>query len=66
VVCLPGTDRRKVTAELRKRFAEQAKVVVVPFDRHLARGGRLDPTKVAPRTREAYLEIAAQLAAPRR
>ncbi|MGW1678631.1 MinD/ParA family ATP-binding protein [Saccharopolyspora sp. NPDC002376] len=65
VVCLPGTDRRKVTAELRKRFAEQAKIVVVPFDRHLARGGQLDPTKVAPRTREAYLEIAAQLAAPR-
>jgi MinD-like ATPase involved in chromosome partitioning or flagellar assembly len=63
VVCLPGTSHREVTRELRKRFGERTgRIIAVPFDSQLARGGTLSPAGVSPRTRESYLEIAAQLA----
>jgi MinD-like ATPase involved in chromosome partitioning or flagellar assembly len=37
-------------------------VVVVPFDEHLATGSELDLTRLRPRTRDAYLDLAALVA----
>jgi MinD-like ATPase involved in chromosome partitioning or flagellar assembly len=37
-------------------------VVEVPHDPHLATGGRIDPGRLRPATRDAFLELAAAVA----
>lgn len=55
----PVIDREQV----RQHFRRRARAVVeIPYDPHLATGGRLDLAAMRPATREAYLEVAALIA----
>jgi MinD-like ATPase involved in chromosome partitioning or flagellar assembly len=55
----PVIDREQV----RQHFRRRARAVVeIPYDPHLATGGRLDLAAMRPVTREAYLEVAALIA----
>jgi MinD-like ATPase involved in chromosome partitioning or flagellar assembly len=55
----PEIDREQV----REHFRRRARAVVeIPYDPHLATGGRLNLAAVRPAAREAYLEVAALIA----
>ncbi|MCE0763930.1 MinD/ParA family protein [Pseudonocardia kujensis] len=64
VVVLVGRAAREIDAPaLREHFAGRCRAVVeVPHDPHLATGGRIDPGRLRPATREAFLELAASVA----
>ena len=48
---------------IREHFAARSRAVVeVPHDPHLATGGRVDLARLRPRTRDAFLELAALVA----
>jgi MinD-like ATPase involved in chromosome partitioning or flagellar assembly len=48
---------------IREHFAARCRAVVdVPHDPHLATGGRIDPARLRPGTRDAFLELAALVA----
>jgi hypothetical protein len=55
----PEIDRERVRTHFRSRARA---VVEIPYDPHLATGGRLDLAAVRPATRQAYLEVAALIA----
>ncbi|MFF5254636.1 SCO5717 family growth-regulating ATPase [Streptomyces leeuwenhoekii] len=58
-----GTGRRITVEDLVTHFEQRCRgVVVVPFDEHLATGGEVDLAGLRPRTREAYLDLAAKVA----
>lgn len=64
VVVLVGRGSREIDAAgLREHFAQRCRAVVeVPHDPHLATGGRIDPARLRPATRDAFLELAAAVA----
>jgi MinD-like ATPase involved in chromosome partitioning or flagellar assembly len=48
---------------IRDHFAQRCgHVVEIPADPHLRAGGVIDPARLAPATRDAYLELAALVA----
>lgn len=50
-------------AELRRHFLSRCRaVVVIPFDEHLAEGSVVDLARLRPRTRDAFVELAAMMA----
>lgn len=67
VVCLSPRSYRRTARALRSSLGTQrASLVPVPYDRRLARGGRIELDAVQPATRESYLAIAASIANPPR
>ncbi|WP_329501026.1 MinD/ParA family protein [Kitasatospora herbaricolor] len=55
-----GPGRLVGEADLVAHFGARCRaVVVVPFDEHLSTGGEFDLAKLRPRTRRAYLDLAA-------
>jgi MinD-like ATPase involved in chromosome partitioning or flagellar assembly len=65
VVVLVGGAGREIDVEgLREHFAARTRTVLeIPHDPHLATGGRIDAARLRPATREAFLELAAAVAA---
>ncbi|MFF2040322.1 AAA family ATPase [Kitasatospora sp. NPDC058170] len=60
VSSIRGPGRLIREADLVAHFETRCRsVVVVPFDDHLAVGGEFDPAKLRPKTRRAYLDLAA-------
>lgn len=60
VSAIRGPGRLVGEADLVAHFAARCRaVVVVPFDEHLSTGGEFDLAKLRPRTRRAYLDLAA-------
>nr|WP_063856791.1 SCO5717 family growth-regulating ATPase [Streptomyces cyaneogriseus] len=58
-----GTGHGSTVEDLVTHFEQRCRgVVVVPFDEHLAAGGQVDLDSLRPRTREAYLDLAAKVA----
>jgi MinD-like ATPase involved in chromosome partitioning or flagellar assembly len=55
----PEIDRERVRTHFRARARA---VVEIPYDPHLATGGRLDLAAMRPQTRDAFLEVAALIA----
>ncbi|WP_330186425.1 hypothetical protein KZZ52_27750 [Dactylosporangium sp. AC04546] len=47
---------------LRRLTDGSAEAALVPYDRHLSGGGRVDPARIRPATRQAYLALAALVA----
>ncbi|WP_344425878.1 MinD/ParA family protein [Pseudonocardia ailaonensis] len=64
VVVLVGRGSRELdSGALREHFARRCRAVVeIPHDPHLATGGRIDPARLRPATRDAFLELAAGVA----
>lgn len=64
VVVLVGAPSREIDGDgLREHFAARVRCVrEIPHDPHLATGGRIDPARLRPGTREAFLELAAAVA----
>jgi MinD-like ATPase involved in chromosome partitioning or flagellar assembly len=55
----PEIDRERVRTHFRARARA---VVEIPYDPHLATGGRLDLAAMRPQTRDAFLELGALIA----
>jgi len=58
----PGASTVNVD-QLVAHFGERVRVVhIIPFDMHLAEGAEVDLQRLAPATREAFMELAAVVA----
>ncbi|GAA4551830.1 MinD/ParA family ATP-binding protein [Pseudonocardia xishanensis] len=64
VVVLVGRGSREIdAAALQEHFRTRTRAVVeIPHDPHLGTGGRIDPARLRPATREAFLALAAAVA----
>lgn len=63
VLCQDRTSHKVDRDAIRDHFAQRCgHVVEIPADPHLRAGGVIDPARLAPATRDAYLELAALVA----
>jgi MinD-like ATPase involved in chromosome partitioning or flagellar assembly len=60
VLCLDRTSGKVDQRAIREHFAQRCRhLVEVPADPHLSAGGMIDPDRLLPATRDAFLELAA-------
>lgn len=63
VLCADRTSHKVDQRAIREHFARRCRdVVEVPADPHLCAGGVIDPDRLSPATRDAFLELAALVA----